>query len=456
MDEYEILAETSYKQIESIMAKAVKKGSSVYSASDKVDRIVSNRYLDFPIFLAAMYLLFWLTINISSVFVDFFDYIFGAVFVDGVRMALEKISAPEAVITVLADGVGVGIQTLSTLVPVIFILFFFIGLLESSGYMSRAAFTMDGIMRYIGLPGKAFIPLLIGFGCAVPAFLATRSLENRRDRILSIFMIPFMSCGARLPVYVLFAAAFFPDSGTNIVFLLYLSGIVLAMLTGLLLKGTIYKGTVTPFIMELPQYHVPSLKGAVLNALFRIRAFIKKGVRVLVPIIALLGILNSVGVLETAGRAVSPVFEPIGIDRENWPASVSLFSGLFAKEVIICSLTSLYSQHDESAENDEESLFKNMRNAFHDSDAAVFCFLLFVLLYVPCFSAISVSIKEIGVVPVVLQAAYSTVLGWCLATIIYQCFEGGSMFYIGLASGILVAFVSIVIGYAKYSGRLGE
>jgi ferrous iron transport protein B len=264
----------------------------------------------------------------------------------------------------------------------------------------------------------------------------------------------------------LFAAAFFPSSGTDIVFALYITGITLAVFTGLLLKKTVYKGTVSPFIMELSQYRMPSVKNAVINALFRLQAFIKKSGKILVPIIAILGIMNSAGALEAVGKTVSPVFKPIGIDEENWPASVALFSGLFAKEVIAGSLNSLYSQNEntprpsgtplEEGNEENESLFKNMRNAFHNSKAAVFAFLLFVLLYVPCVAAVSTAVKEAGKALVALQVSYSTVLGWCLATIFYQSLEGGSIFYIGLAAAILVSFVSFVLWYARFSGRFEE
>jgi ferrous iron transport protein B len=416
LGEFEILAENIYKQIEGMVARTVKKGIYVYTASDKLDKIVTNRYAGFPIFLLAMYLLFWLTIHVSGVFVDIFDKVFGAIFVDGLRMVLEKIGSPEIITVILADGVGVGIQTLSTFLPIIFTLFFFIAILEGSGYMSRGAFVMDRLMRFIGLPGKAFMPLLIGFGCSVPAIMATRALENKRDRILSVFMIPFMSCGARLPVYIMFSTVFFPDNGTDIVFALYITGMVLAVLTGLVLKITVYKGTVAPFIMELPQYRGISIKNAALSALFRLQAFIKKGVRILVPIIAILGVLNSVGFLEAAGKMVTPVLEPIGIERENWPASVALFSGMFAKEVIAGSLESLYSQNE--AQKGEA---QGLREAFHNNKASAFAFLLFVLLYMPCIAAVSVSVKEIGLGLGVLQIVYSTVLAWSVAAIFYQC-----------------------------------
>ena len=418
-NEYEILAENTYKQIENLMANSVKKGVYVYSGGDKIDKIVTNKFLGFPIFLAAMYLLFWLTINIGNIFIDLIERAFAHVSTD----------------IAILNGVLEGTVTLLTFIPIIFTMFFLIGILESSGYMARVAFVVDKLMRLIGLPGKAFIPLLIGFGCSVPAFIATRTLENRRDRILSVFMIPFMSCGARLPVYVLFAAVFFPDNGTNIIFAIYLIGMILALITGILLKKSVYKGTLSPFIMELPQYHIPSVKVAFNNALWRIKAFLKKGVRVLIPIIFILSVLNSVGVLETAGKFVSPVFEPIGIEEENWAASVSLFAGIAAKEAIIGSMGSL------------------SKESFHNSQIAAFAFLLFVLLYVPCISALYISAKEVGWVPVILQASYSTVLGWCLATLFYQCFEGGSLFYIILSLVIFISFTTFTMWYARISGK---
>ena len=488
----ELLAEWRYKRIENIMAKSVRKGIPIYTQSDKIDRIVMNKFLGIPLFLFVMYLMFWLTIHVGGIFIDFFDIAFGAIFVDGLRYVLTGINTPEAIISILADGVGAGIQTLSTFFPITFSLFFFIGLLESSGYMARAAFVMDRIMRTMGLPGKAFIPMLIGFGCSVPAIMATRNLESKRDRILSVFMVPFMSCGARLPVYILFTAAFFPNNAQNVIFALYMIGIVLAVATGLLLKGTVYKGSLAPFIMELPQYHTPEIKTAAMNAMFRLKAFVKKSGRILIPIIAILGTLNSVGVLQSVGKSIVPVFSPIGISEENWQASVGLFSGLFAKESIIGTMNSLYSQDAEKEEKEEFSLteklgeafvsiadnvkdlrekikdplgfegseedaylFENMRKAFNNSSAAAFAFLLFVLLYVPCLSAVAVAAREVGLVLVILQSLYSTVLGWCLAVIFYQLAEGHSVPSIVMAALILPTTVFGIVFYARKSGRFG-
>jgi ferrous iron transport protein B len=507
-DRDEIIAEWRYKRIENIVTKSVVKGISPYKASDKIDRFIMGRYTGLPIFLFAMYLLFWLAVHVGGVFIDFFDIAFGTIFVDGVRYVLTSINTPESVVSILADGIGSGIQALSTFFPIIFSLFFFMGLLENSGYIARAAFVVDRIMRSMGLPGKAFIPMLIGFGCSVPAIMATRSLENKRDKILSVFMVPFMSCGARLPVYIVITSAFFPYHAQNMIFALYIIGIFLAIVTGLLLKGTVYKGHLAPFVMELPQYHRPKIGAAAQNAFFRIKAFIKKAGKILIPIMAILGVLNSVSitgelgvskddsVLSTIGKIATPVFSPMGISENNWQASVSLFSGLFAKESIVGVMSTLYSQNaaatgeetekefsiteqlgaavasiadnikelgkkitdplsirDSEIIDESASMFEQMQNAFNNCSAAAFAFLIFVLLYVPCISAVSVAMREVGFALVALQSLYSTMLGWCLAVIFYQVSEGHSLPFIAMAALVLLATVFCVILYAKKSGR---
>jgi len=207
-DEADILiADARYGFIHGLMVSSVKKGAPRKTITDKIDKFVLNRFLGIPIFLVAMYLIFWVTINLGGAFIDFFDITFGSVFVDGSAFLLDKLGSPAWINAIISTGIGGGLQTLATFVPIMFMLFFMLALLEDSGYMARAAFVMDRFMRYIGLPGKAFIPMLVGFGCTVPAITATRTLANKRDRYLTIFMTPFMSCGARLPVYALFAAA---------------------------------------------------------------------------------------------------------------------------------------------------------------------------------------------------------------------------------------------------------
>ena len=330
-------------------------GQAARDLTDRIDRVVLDRLFGIPIFLGMMYLMFMFTINIGGAFIDFFDQAAGAIFVDGFGAALAGLGAPEWLTVLLANGIGGGIQTVATFIPVIGFLYLFLSVLEDSGYMARAAFVMDRFMRWVGLPGKSFVPLIVGFGCNVPAIMATRTLEHRRDRLMTIAMAPFMSCGARLPVYVLFAAAFFPANGQNVVFGLYLIGIAAAVLTGLILKHSLLKGEATPFIMELPPYHLPTVKGVLIHAWSRLKSFIVNAGRIIVPMVLVLNFLNTVGtdgsfgnedsdksVLAEVGRSIAPAFSPLGLTEENWPAAVGIFTGVLAKEAVVGTLDATY------------------------------------------------------------------------------------------------------------------
>ena len=344
--------------------------------TDRIDRVVLNRALGIPIFLLMMYLMFMFTINLGGAFIDFFDQAAGARLVDGFAEVLGGMNSPEWLTVLLAKGIGGGLQTVATFIPVIGFLYLFLSVLEDSGYMARAAFVMDRFMRWVGLPGKSFVPLIVGFGCNVPAIMATRTLEHRRDRLMTIAMAPFMSCGARLPVYVLFAAAFFPANAQNVVFGLYLIGIAAAVVTGLILKNSLLKGEATPFIMELPPYHLPTLKGVLIHTWDRLESFIVKAGRIIVPMVLVLNFLNAIGtdatfgnedsdksMLAEVGRTITPAFTPLGLTEENWPAAVGIFTGVLAKEAVVGTLNSTYKALAESdaaeagAEPKEEAAF---------------------------------------------------------------------------------------------------
>ncbi len=480
------IASAHYGFINWITAKTVKKGGVVKDTiSNKIDKVLLSRLFGIPFFLLAMYLMFMFTINLGGAFIDFFDIFAGAIFVDGFRQVLETLHAPEWLVTVFATGVGGGIQTLVTFIPPIGFMFLFLSVLEDSGYMARAAFVMDRLMRIIGLPGKSFIPMLVGFGCNVPAIMATRTLENERDRTLTIMMNPFMSCGARLPVYALFAAAFFPTGGQNLVFLLYLIGIGFAILTGLILKSTVLKGDITPFVMELPPYHLPSVKSIFLSTFDRLKSFICKAGKVLIPVIALLAFLNSLGTdgtfgnedtensaLATISKTITPVLRPLGVSDDNWPATVGIFTGIFAKEAVVGTINSLYSAMDaKAAEIEDEDTF-NFWNAIGESFAtipanladltgtvfdplglsvgeiadsniaaeemeldvatfgsmvtlfgskiAAFSYLLFVLLYFPCSAAIAAVYKETNLKWTLFTGFWTTFLAYIASTLFYQ------------------------------------
>jgi ferrous iron transport protein B len=358
-DEIDILAaDARYGFVNELTQGAVCKLNEIgRHTTEKIDSIVLNRFLGIPVFLLVMYAMFMFTINIGSAFVDFFDQSVGALLVDGLGVVLNELNWPEWLIVLVTKGVGGGIQVVATFIPIVGFLFLFLSVLEDSGYMARAAFVMDRFMRMIGLPGKSFVPMIVGFGCNVPAIMATRTLENRRERILTNLMNPFMSCGARLPVYALFAAAFFPVNGQNLVFGLYLLGIGVAVLTGLIMRHTLFKGESAPFIMELPAYHMPTLSGVFIRTWDRLKSFLFNAGKVIVPMVLVLNFLNALGtdgsfgrensnksVLSEIGRALTPAFEPIGIAEDNWPATVGIFTGVLAKEAVVGTLNALYSQ----------------------------------------------------------------------------------------------------------------
>ena len=458
--------------------------------TDRIDRIVLNRTLGIPIFLLMMYLMFMFTIKIGGAFIDFFDQASGAIFVDGLGVLLEDAGLPQWLSVMASKGIGGGLQTVATFIPVIGFLYLFLSVLEDSGYMARAAFVMDRFMRWVGLPGKSFIPMIVGFGCNVPAIMATRTLEHRRDRLMTIAMAPFMSCGARLPVYVLFAAAFFPSSAQNVVFGLYLIGIVAALVTGLLLKTTLLKGEATPFIMELPAYHLPTLKGVLIHTWDKLKGFVLRAGRIIVPMVLVLNFLNALGtdgsfgnedseksVLSEIGRTIAPVFSPFGLNAENWPAAVGIFTGVLAKEAVVGTLNATYQSLAESDAaaagkpiepeepfdltqalkaawatipinlteafaawsdpvgiqvgdlSDQESaaqkaevevsVFGAMAKRF-DGGAGAFAYLLFILLYFPCTAATAVVYQESGRRWALFVVAWTTGLGYGLATLWYQ------------------------------------
>jgi ferrous iron transport protein B len=518
-----IVADTRYAFIATIIEKAVKKANQVTrTVSDRIDKVVLNRVLGIPIFLAVMYLMFMFTINIGGAFIDFFDILFGTIFVDGFGEVLSAIGLPDALIIFIADGIGGGIQIVATFIPIIFGLYLFLSFLEDSGYMARAAFVMDRFMRFIGLPGKSFVPMIVGFGCNVPAIMATRTLENQRDRILTIMMNPFMSCGARLPVYALFAAAFFPVGGQNLVFGLYLFGIAVAVMTGLIMKNTLLKGEASPFIMELPPYHIPTLQGILLRSWERLKNFIFRAGKVIVPMVIVINFLNSWGVdgsfgnedtdqsvLSEIGRTITPAFEPMGLTEENWPATVGIFTGILAKEVVVGALDAIYSTlaaQDAGIEAQEEAFnfwggigdafatipanlaevtntildplginigdVSNVESAAEEQEVSTgtfgamvarfdgqigaFAYLLFILLYFPCVAATAAIYRETNMAWTIFVAAWTTGLAYMFATVFYQLgtFAQHPMASIAWTVGLLSLFAISVFGL-YVSGRRG-
>lgn len=444
----------------------------ISSLGGKLDKIVLNRILGIPIFLLVIYAMFVFSVHIAGIFQDFFNILSETLFVTVVADALSMAEFPNWVTAFLAEGVGRGINTTVTFIPVIAGMFFALSFLESSGYMARAAFVMDRVMQFCGLPGKSFVPMILGFGCNVPAIMGTRILDNKNERILTIMMTPFMSCSARLAIYAMVVAAFFPLNGQNVIFALYLIGVIMALLTGFLLRKWILKGKTEPFLMELPNYRWPSFSALCKTTIHRLKRFLIKAGAFIIPLCALIGTLGAFKALPESslaavGRAVTPIFAPMGIKEDNWPATVGLLSGILAKEVMVGTLSALYLQVPEAeAEAAVKSQAKSLshslklgferavtsihensqqvKNAilspFYKADVSLplqegvkqkmvdrfgggvnaFAYLLFVLLYFPCVSVVASIAKELNKRWAAFSVFWTTGIAYSISVLFYQ------------------------------------
>jgi len=510
-----LLADGRYGFARELVVRAVKKPEHRKNTlSDKIDRIALHPLLGIPVFLLMIYLMFLFTINIGGALVDFFDMAGAAIFVDGFGRLLLWLGSPEWLKTLLADGIGGGVQVVATFIPIIGFLFLFLSFMEGSGYMMRAAFVVDRFMRRLGLPGKAFVPLIVGFGCNVPAIAATRTLDNHRERILTVLMAPFMSCGARLSVYALFAAAFFPTGGQNMVFSLYLIGIAVAVLTALAVRTTLLPGEASAFLMELPSYHLPSLKSILLGTWSRLRGFVTDAGKIIVFMVIIINFLNSWGtdgsfgnqnseksVLSAISKTLTPAFAPLGIRDDNWPATVGIFTGVLAKEVVVGTLDAVYSGIDSAASTQQqaqqtipeqlmaavESIPANLSEAMNnladplglgvldssdeqnlaaqeqgihtatfgamakrfDGQVGAYAYLLFILLYAPCVAATAAIYRETGRNWMLFALGWSTGLAFSLSTLFYQLARfqqhpiSSSLWIIGVITALLFTLLAM-------------
>ncbi len=367
-----LIADVRYRRAREIALNATKhRQANRVSYSDRIDAVVLNRWLGVPVFLLAMYLMFTFTINVGGAFVDCLDLSAKAILVDGLRMLLNSLGTPNWLQVFLADGIGGGLQVVATFIPIIGFLYLFLTFLDDSGYMARAALVMDRLMQRLGLPGKAFVPLIVGFGCNVPAIMAARTLERERERLLTVMMAPFMSCGARLAVYALFAAAFFPQNGQNVVFILYLVGILAAMLTALVLKTTLLPGEPQSLLMELPAYQWPSWRNLLLHTWLRLKGFVTDAGKYIVAMVMVVNVLNAwstdgrfsnevppeTSMLSAVAKTITPIFKPLGVSEANWPATVGILSGVLAKEVVVGTLDALYARLDQAIAEPDDTAF---------------------------------------------------------------------------------------------------
>lgn len=457
-------AQARYAFIDRALETAIIKRNNpvTHSWTARIDKLVLNRVLGIPLFLVMMYVMFFFTIQVAGIFQECFDIASKAIFVDGMERALAGLSAPRWLVSVMAFGIGQGINITVSFIPVLAGMFLSLAFLEGSGYMSRTAFVMDKVMQWAGLPGKSFIPMIIGFGCNVPAVMAARTLESSRDRILTILMTPFMSCGARLAIYAVFVSAFFPKGGENIIFGLYMIGILVALITGLVLRTTVLRGEQSALMIELPPYRWPKATGLLKTVYHRLKHFLLKAGLIIIPLCTCIAILaptphrgEGANMLEKVGRFLTPVFSPMGIQEDNWPATVGLVTGVLAKEVVVGTLSALYSQEKHSIAHTkparlQEALESVYHNAFQigagvwhplsmgdanqtlerevlgtmvmqfGSTAAAFSYLLFVLLYFPCVSVIGAIAKELNRSWALFAALWTTGIAYSVSVLFYQ------------------------------------
>ncbi|MDX9863731.1 MAG: ferrous iron transport protein B [Anaerolineaceae bacterium] len=487
-----VIADRRYGYINGLVRETVKRTHQEReNLSDKIDKVVTNRILGIPIFLALMWAVFKITTDVAAPFLDWVDGVIGGPITNWVVAILNMLGLSGTwVESLFVDGVIAGVGGVLVFVPVLMSLYLALAILEDSGYMARAAFVMDRLMHALGLHGKSFLPMIVGFGCTVPALYATRTLENEKDRILTGLLVPFMSCGARLPVYVLFASIFFPRNTGGIIFTLYVLGIVVAILLGMVLKNTVFKGKdQSPFVMELPPYRMPTARGIWFHVWERTGSFVRKAWTLILVTSVIIWFLMALpaggtgsfadvdvndSVFAGVSSVIAPVFKPLGYGE--WQASGSLITGFVAKEVVVGSMAQVYNVEevtDEMAESttffqdigeiitsffgaawdtvksvplivgidlfegEEEAeptgLMLAVEDAFETSSGghgalAAFGFMVFTLLYTPCMVAVAAMRQELGAKWTWFSVVGQFVLAWVVALIVFQ---GGKLLGLG-------------------------
>ena len=416
----EVIANARYAYIEGLLKEVLTKpATEKKTLTDKIDSIVTNRLLGFPIFLIIMYLMFQITFTVAAPFQDMIDEGFG-ILGEMVAAAL----GDGMLTSFIVDGIIGGVGGVLVFLPQIILLFLIISFLEDSGYLARAAFVMDKVMHsLVGLHGKAFIPMILGFGCGIPGIMATRTMENEKDRLITMLIVPFMSCTARMPVYLLLVGAFFAAADqTNVIFSLYVLGIVVAIIVAFILRKTLFDDMDAPFVMELPDYKLPTLRGILMHTAEKSWGFVRKAGTIILAAAIIVWILSSFpagveyGSQESAigmiGTAVAPVFAPLGFG--SWQPAVALIFGLVAKEVVVGTFSSLFGVAEEGA-----GIAAAMHGIFTPLTAYVF--MVFVLLYIPCFAALGTIKQETGgwKWPLIMSAT-TLITAYVVAFIVYM------------------------------------
>ncbi|CAI0965973.1 Fe(2+) transporter permease subunit FeoB [Serratia ficaria] len=504
-----VIADARYQSI-ALLCDAVSNSQQALPnrLTELLDKVILNRWLGVPIFLLVMYLMFLLAINIGGALQPIFDIGSAAIFIQGIQWLGYTLHFPEWLTIFLAQGVGGGINTVLPLVPQIGMMYLFLSFLEDSGYMARAAFVMDRLMQALGLPGKSFVPLIVGFGCNVPSIMGARTLDAQRERLITIMMAPFMSCGARLAIFAVFAAAFFGQDGAGVVFSLYMLGIVVAILTGLVLKYTIMRGEASPFVMELPVYHVPHLKSLLLQTWQRLKGFVLRAGKVIVIASIFIGGLNSFSfsgqpvdnindsALASVSKVLTPLLQPMGVHGDNWQATVGLVTGAMAKEVVVGTLNTLYTAEQINNQPFDAAGFNllgQLGGALHDtwqglkdtfslsvlsnpieaskgdgemgassmgvmsskfgSGISAYSYLIFVLLYVPCVSVMGAIARESSRGWMTFSILWGLNIAYSLATLFYQTATFSQHPRYSLAAILTVVLINLLILFGLRRAR---
>ena len=418
------LADMRYTFIEGLCAATVVKmgESKEHRRSVAVDSVLTSKYLALPIFLLVMMLVFWLTFGVIGKWLSDLLSVGISAATDAIGAGLTAYGINPVVRSLVVDGVCAGVGSVLQFLPIIVVLFFFLSILEDSGYMARVAFVMDKLLRKIGLSGRSFVPMLIGFGCSVPAIMATRTLSSERDRKMTILLTPFMSCSAKLPIYAVFTAAFFPDRAALIMILLYVMGILTGITSGVLMRGTVFHGNPVPFVMELPNYRMPSAKSVLLLIWDKAHDFLVRAFTVIFVATIVIWFLQtfdtrinvvssgSDSMLAIVGRFIAPIFAPLGFG--DWMTSTALITGFTAKEAVISTLAVLTG-------TDVSGLPQALSRIF--TPLTAFTFLTFTLLYTPCVAAINAVRREMDSVKSAVGVVfYQCGVAWVVSFLVYQ------------------------------------
>ena len=407
----------AYDFIENVLKKCItEKEDKRETISEKLDKYVLHPVFAYPIFLGIMVLMFELTFSwVGQPLSDFLDGVLNDSILPYLSHILENSSPWFS--SLIVDGIVSGVGGIIVLLPIILVLFICITILEDSGYMSRVAFMMDKLMRKMGLSGKAFIPMIIGFGCTVPAVMTARTLESEKDRKLTALLVPFMSCNARLPVYTVFASVFFTNHRGLVVGSLYAGGVLVAFLLGMLLKSTYFKKDEEPFILEVPEYKMPTFKSVYKQTVDKASSFLKKAGTVIFAMSVVVWFLSNFNfngmveevnesILASIGNVIAPIFAPLGFG--NWQSAVSLLSGLLAKESVLASMEIIFA-------GDLSSVLP-----MHFSTLSAYSFLVFVLLYTPCISVLGTMKKEYGGKFTIMSVLFQLIVAWSVAFLVFN------------------------------------